>query len=92
LKNEHLDLERRRRDIPETISNKIKDYFKIPSEKYYYPLTSSHEFGWESGENLNKQARHPKFTCDVTAYANEYYALKGRSPYASKDPVKKNEK
>jgi len=28
----------------------------------------------------------------VTAYASEYYALKGRSPYASKDPVKKTEK
>ena len=28
--------------------------------------------------------RHPKTTCDVTKYADEYQALKGKSPYANK--------
>jgi hypothetical protein len=83
---EHLDLVKRASAIPEEIEEKIKHHlFKIPNERYPYPLTTSHDFGWEKGDKLNKnQARHPKFGCDVTRYADEYYALKGRSPYATK--------
>lgn len=92
LKNEQLDSETRRSEIPESISNKIKDYFKTPCEKYGYPLTSSHEFGWDKAIYLNKEKKYLRFDCDVTSYANEYQKLKGRSPYASKDSIKKNEK
>lgn len=90
IKKEHIDLDFRANEIPQLISEKIKYYFKIPSEKYVYPLTSSHDFGWTKGEKLNKnQRRCPKIGCDVTKYADEYYALKGRSPYATKNPILK---
>jgi hypothetical protein len=93
IKKEQLDLELRAQDIPEMISEKIKYYFKVPNEKYSNPLTSSHEFGWDKGEKLNRnQRRSPKVECDVTKYASEYYALKGRSPYATKEPIKKEDK
>jgi hypothetical protein len=93
VKKHQLDLARRSSQIPESISDKIKYHFKCPNEKYPNPLTSSQEFGWDAGEKLNKiKFNHPKLGCDVTKYADEYYALKGRSPYASKDPVMKEKK
>ena len=92
IQKDHMDLNLRASAIPELISEKIKYHFKVPNEKYLNPLTSSHDFGWYKGELLNRnQVRHPKATCDVTKYADEYYALKGRSPYASKNPIVKTE-
>lgn len=77
--------------MSEHIKQKIDYYFKVPNEKYANPLTSSHEFGWHRGEKLNRnQRRHPKLGCDVTKYADEYSALKGRSPYATKEIVVKD--
>lgn len=94
VNRENLDLERREKAIPEDIKDKIKQHlFRIPSEKYEFPMTSSHDFGWEKGEKLNRnQRRFPKVGCDVTRYADEYYALKGRSPYSTREIVKDNRK
>jgi hypothetical protein len=93
IKRDHYDLDLRASGIPSLISDKIKYYFKVPNEKYSNPLTSSHEFGWHIGEKLNKnQRRKPRVGCDVTKYADEYYALKGRSPYATKEAIIKDKK
>jgi hypothetical protein len=85
-----FDLERRKSDVSTEIHEKIKYYFDVPNQKYFNPLTSSQEIGWEKFDGLNYHFRnHPKYRCDVTDYANEYFALKGRSPFASKDPMNK---
>ncbi len=48
-------------------------------------MTSSQELGWFHNSHLNKGlSHHPKLSCTETKYANEYYALKGRSPFSSK--------
>ncbi len=92
LKQENIDLDMRLSAVSENISNKIKYYFKTPNEKYNNPLTSSHEVGWFNDDKLNKnQRRHPRIGCDVTRYADEYYYLKGRSPFATRE-VKKEAK
>lgn len=86
VKKENLDLELRAKEIPENISNKINHYFEMPNRKYTNPLTSSQEFGWYQNEKLNyKLKKYPRYICDVTRYADEYYALKGKSPYATRD-------
>ena len=85
VNEENLNLEKREKAIPEDIKNKIKDeYFKRPDEKYEFPLTQSQEIGWDVCNNLNTGKRRAKKTCDVTRYADEYFALKGRSPFATK--------
>ena len=85
-----FDVVRKSEDIPEYVKNKIKYHFKTPSEKYVTPLTSSQEFGWDRSEYLNwKTKKHPRQTCDVTRYADEYQSLTGQSPYANKITKKK---
>ena len=85
MNEEQLNLEKRAQAIPEDIKNKIKDkYFKIPSEKYQFPITQSQEIGWDVCPYLNTGKRMAKKTCDVTRYADEYFALKGVSPFATK--------
>lgn len=92
IKKEHLDLEKRAKDIPDNIREKINnDLFKIPSEKYPWPMTESQEFGWDKPFGLNTNLRRSKVGCDVTRYADEYYKLKGRSPFATKDLAKSAE-
>jgi hypothetical protein len=87
------DMKLRTSGIPQNITDKIKYYFKTPNEKYENPLTSSHEFGWHSGEKLNRNSRrHPKIGCDVTRYADEYYAMKRQSPYAIKQSSSSSDK
>ena len=85
ISKEHLDLEKREKEIPEDIKNKIKDkLFKTPSEKYKFPLTQSQEIGWDVCPYLNTGKRMAKKTCDVTRYADEYYSFQGVSPFATK--------
>ena len=74
--------------IPSFINDRIRDFFQTPIEKYSYPMTSSQEFGWERSPNLNKNPRRIKNTCDVTKYADQYYEMVGKSPFARKE-VKK---
>jgi hypothetical protein len=51
-------------------------------------MTSSQELGWFQNSPLNQGLNHhPKLSCTETKYANEYYALKGRSPFSSKIAV-----
>ena len=72
------------------VKNKIKYHFKTPSEKYIFPLTSSQEFGWDRRDYLNwKTKKHPKHTCDVTKYADDYQLLNAQSPFANKAAIKK---
>lgn len=79
------DSQKKSEEIPEYIKNKIKYHFKTPYEKYCSPMTSSQEFGWDKSEKLNwNMRRHPKNSCDVTKYTDEYLALKGQSPYILK--------
>jgi hypothetical protein len=90
---DHLDINARASGIPREITEKIKYYFKTPYEKYDSPVTSSQEFGWHLGEKLNRNTRkHPKIGCDVTRYADEYYAMKGKSPYAIREIAGKSDK
>ena len=85
VNEENLNLEKREKAIPEDIKNKIKDqYFKRPNEKYNFPMTQAQEIGWDVCQNLNTGKRRAKKTCDVTRYADEYFALKGISPFATK--------
>ena len=78
-------MEKREKAIPEDIKNKIKDeLFKRPNEKYSFPLTQSQEIGWDVCPNLNTGKRRAKKSCIETRYADEYYSLKGRSPFATK--------
>ena len=78
-------MEKRAKAIPEDIKIKIKEeFFKTPNEKYPYPITQSQEIGWDVCKDLNTGVRRAKKTSDVTRYADEYYSLKGRSPFATK--------
>jgi hypothetical protein len=54
-------------------------------------MTSAQEIGWEQVEGLNSIGRLPKNTCEETRYANKYYSLQKRSPYATKDLTNKKE-
>ena len=85
ITEDQLNLEKREKEIPEDIKNKIKnELFKRPNEKYKFPLTQSQEIGWDICPQLNTGKRRAKKTCDVTRYADEYYSLKGVSPFATK--------
>lgn len=84
---DQLDLNLRSKLIPKHISDKIEYHFKVPNAKYDHPLTSSQELGWDSSDMLNRSPRRGRIGCDVSRYADEYYALKGRSPYASRNPI-----
>ena len=91
ITQDNLDVNLRISAVPLNISEKIKEYFKVPNEKYPNPLTSSQELGWLQDNKLNKnQRRHPRLGCDVTKYADEYCFSTGVSPFSSKD-IKKNE-
>lgn len=81
----HIDVIKKSAEIPDYITEKIKYHFKTPYEKYVSPLTSSQEFGWDRSQYLNLyMKKHPKNSCDVTRYADEYQSLKGQSPYSNK--------
>ena len=85
MNEELLNLEKREKEIPEDIKNKIKnELFKRPNEKYQFPLTQSQEIGWDICPNLNTGIRRYKKTCDVTRYADDYYTLKGVNPFVTK--------
>ena len=58
--------------------------FKRPNEKYEYPLTQSQEIGWDICPQLNTGKRMYKKSCDITRYGDEYFSLKGLSPFATK--------
>ena len=77
--------------VPENVKEKIKDYFKVPNEKYENPITSSQEFGWYKGEKLNKNMKRFRIGCNETKYGDTYYAMKGRSVFAGKDGVIKHD-
>ena len=87
IKPEHLNLDKSERDIPDDIKKKIQaELFEIPSQKYKWPMTQAQEIGWDLTDELNKNPRIHKSTCDVTRYANDYAKLNnGRSPYATKE-------
>ena len=91
IDKDRLDLELRAKHIPPHIDEKIKYYFKVPSERYENPMTSSQDVGWYPTGKLNiGMKRHPNLGCDVTKYADDYYSMKGRSPYATREaPVEK---
>jgi hypothetical protein len=74
------------------LNEKIKNYFKTPTEKYSNALTSSQEVGWFDSKNLNTRARQNKKDCDVTKYADYYYSMIGRSPFARKEAIVKDNK
>ena len=82
-----LNLEEKEKDIPKDILDKIKNqYSKNPNEKYKWPMTHSQEIGWDIKEKgLNTNPRMAKTTSDVVKYADYYYAMNGKSPYATKD-------
>ena len=80
-----LDIQKKSDEIPDYVKNKIKYHFKTPAEKYIFPLTSSHEFGWDKSDYLNlRTKKHLRHTCDVTRYADDYQLLTAKSPFANK--------
>lgn len=93
LNKENTDMAERSKRIPKYIFSEIDHYFSRPQMRYSNPVTSSHELGWFQDNQLNKGLKHhPKLSCFETKYANDYYAMKGRSPYASKTIVIKEDK
>ena len=82
-----LNLEEKSKDIPQDILDKIRNqYSKSPNEKYRWPMTHAQEIGWDVAEGgLNTNPRMAKNTCDVVKYADYYYAMNGKSPYATKE-------
>lgn len=67
----------------------IKNEDLTPQEQFVLPITSSQEYGFFNKPLLPKQPmfHHPKNTCDVCEYADAYYTMTGKSPYARKDIV-----
>jgi len=65
----------------------LKDVDKLPTQRYDMPQTSNQEIGWYH-KPMAKSAQgrelftHPRGSCDVTAYASEYYAMTGTTPYS----------
>jgi len=72
------DLEEASRTLKEVCSVKNTDL--LPYEKFESPVTSTHELGWHAKTQLVKA--HPMFhhsrgSCDITKYADAYYAMSG---------------
>mmetsp|Transcript_13391 Transcript_13391/g.18308 ORF Transcript_13391/g.18308 Transcript_13391/m.18308 type:complete len:153 (-) Transcript_13391:62-520(-) len=81
------DLEEATQTLKEVCS--IKNGELLPFEKHASPVTSAHELGWHSRTQLVK--KHPMFEysrnfCEITKYADAYYAMSGTTPYSRKDP------
>lgn len=67
VKKEHLDLEKRAKDVPDSIREKIQnELFKRPNERYQNPILESHEYGWDFCPFLNTGLRKSKCSTDVT--------------------------
>jgi len=65
--------------------SQLKDRTLAPTQKHKAPMTTNQEYGWVSKVLLepNQMFNHTKYQCDVTNYADAYYEMTGRSPYAS---------
>mmetsp|Transcript_26989 Transcript_26989/g.32768 ORF Transcript_26989/g.32768 Transcript_26989/m.32768 type:complete len:154 (+) Transcript_26989:207-668(+) len=67
----------------------IKNAEVPPPEKYESPVTAGNEYGWHSKVNLvgkNQMFAHPRSACEITKYADAYYAMSGTTPFSRKDP------
>jgi hypothetical protein len=55
-------------------------------QKFVLPVTSAQEFGFFHTPLVPKNPlfHHVRNSCEVTAYADRYYFMSGRSPYAKK--------
>ncbi|CAG9462366.1 unnamed protein product [Pedinophyceae sp. YPF-701] len=65
--------------------SQTKDTHLLPFQKYKTPQTTSQQYGWVQEQLMKPRNRftYGKGQCDVTTYADHYYAMSGRSPYAS---------
>ena len=73
------------RDLLEGLSQH-KHAEQLPNQKYKIPVTSSMEYGWSPAQLMPRDEimfHHTKKQCDVTNYADAYYDMTGRSPYAA---------
>ena len=66
----------------------VRDAFKPPQEKYDLPMTSSQEIGWATRMLMprNPMFHKPRNSCDITRYADAYYADKGVTPFTQVGP------
>lgn len=85
VKLNQKDMDEAARTLKEVCSVKNKDL--LPYEKFEAPITSTHEIGWHTKTQLVK--KHPMFhharaSCDITQYADAYYAMSGTTPYSRK--------
>ena len=55
-------------------------------QRFVLPVTSAQEFGFFSTPLIAKNPlfHHARNSCEVTSYADRYYSMSGRSPYAKK--------
>ena len=55
-------------------------------QRFVLPVTSAQEFGFFSTPLIAKNPlfHHARSSCEVTSYADRYYSMSGRSPYARK--------
>jgi hypothetical protein len=70
------------------LSKKIADARKTPQEKTKWPMTSNQKIGWMWKEGVTQFEGDRKWSaslasCAETKYAESYYMMAGKSPYAS---------
>lgn len=61
---------------------------RTPEQVHALPITTNQEYGFDHTPLAKPEGlfSHPKGTCDVTRYADTYYAMTGRSPFAPAAP------
>ncbi|KAK3236233.1 hypothetical protein CYMTET_53615 [Cymbomonas tetramitiformis] len=82
------DLDAANQTLREVCSVKNADV--VPPEKYESPQTAGHELGWHSKVKLvdkDPMFEYARNTCEITKYADAYFAMSGTTPYSRKDPV-----
>ena len=71
------------RQLLHTLSQ-AKETDKNPASLHTLPVTSAQEYGWNPATLMPPAPMfsHSKRQCDVTNYADSYFEMTGRSPYA----------
>lgn len=76
------------KNAKETLANLciVQNEESTPDQRFVLPVTTNQEFGFFSTPLIAKNPlfHHARNSCEVTSYADRYYSMSGRSPYAKK--------
>jgi len=74
-------------NLTAVISPMMAAHDRDPKQKFIFPVTSNHEYGWNSTplmpQNKTAPFDYSLPTCDVTQYASAYVLNQGHNMYAS---------